>query len=113
MKEMIQKRMASRGQSGFTLIELLVVIAILAILGGVVVFAVGNVTSSAEDSACDIEKRMMQTAVEASKGASGANKYDASAFIEGGATSGTYWEITGDGTAAVAASAVAGAPVAC
>lgn len=36
--EIMNKRMAQRGEGGFTLIELLVVIAILAILAGVVVF---------------------------------------------------------------------------
>ncbi|MCB0948300.1 MAG: type II secretion system protein, partial [Mycobacterium sp.] len=57
MNEMLQKRMASRGQGGFTLIELLVVIAILAVLAGVVVFAVGGITDNSEDSACAIERR--------------------------------------------------------
>ncbi len=106
----VQKRMENRGQSGFTLIELLVVIAILAILGGVVVFAVGNVTGSAQDSACSIEKRMVQTAVEASKGSTSA-QYDAEAFLE--ANDGEYYEVTGNNTTAVAASPVAGAPATC
>jgi prepilin-type N-terminal cleavage/methylation domain-containing protein len=44
------KRLQARGGSGFTLIELLVVIAILAILSGVVVFAVGNSTKNAGKS---------------------------------------------------------------
>lgn len=104
MKSAMQKRMSNRGQSGFTLIELLVVIAILAILGGVVVFAVGNVTDSAEDSACLIEKRMVTTAVEASKGAQGAEKYNAEAFLE--SNTGDYYEVTGNLTSGVAASAV-------
>ena len=65
MNEMLQKRMASRGQGGFTLIELLVVIAILAVLAGVVVFAVGGITDNSEDSACAIERRTVNTAIQA------------------------------------------------
>lgn len=61
----IQKRRQMTGQQGFTLIELLIVIAILGILAAVVVFAVGNVTDNAEDSACDIEVRTIETAVQA------------------------------------------------
>jgi prepilin-type N-terminal cleavage/methylation domain-containing protein len=59
------ERMRNRGQGGFTLIELLVVVAILAILGGVAVFAVGNLTGEAEESACVIELRTIKTAIEA------------------------------------------------
>lgn len=62
---MIKNRMERRGQGGFTLIELLVVIAILGILAGVVVFAVTNITKGAKDNACKIEKRSLQTAIEA------------------------------------------------
>ncbi len=49
MSELMKKRMAKRaqGQGGFTLIELLVVIAILAVLAGVVVFAVDGITDTA------------------------------------------------------------------
>ena len=67
MREQLMKRAESRGQGqgGFTLIELLVVIAILAILAGVVVFAVGNLTTEASDSACDIELRTIETAAAA------------------------------------------------
>lgn len=62
----LNERMKARGQGGFTLIELLVVIAILGILAGVVVFAVGNLTQDAEDNACAIELRTIQTAASAS-----------------------------------------------
>ncbi len=50
------KRLEARGGTGFTLIELLVVIAILAILSGVVVFAVGNSTKNAGLAACKTER---------------------------------------------------------
>ncbi|MBP7930943.1 MAG: type II secretion system protein [Acidimicrobiia bacterium] len=56
------KRLQARGGSGFTLIELLVVIAILAILSGVVVFAVGNSTKNAGKAACETERASLITA---------------------------------------------------
>jgi prepilin-type N-terminal cleavage/methylation domain-containing protein len=59
---MIEKRKQARGQGGFTLIELLVVIAILAILAGVAVFAVGNLTEGADENACKIERSTFVTA---------------------------------------------------
>ena len=59
------KRFEQRGQGGFTLIELLVVIAILAILAGVVVFAVGNSTDNAKVSACKTEQASIDTAIAA------------------------------------------------
>lgn len=65
--EIMKKRMAQRGEGGFTLIELLVVIAILAILAGVVVFAVGNSTTNAKASACKTEAGSIITANEAAK----------------------------------------------
>lgn len=71
--EMIQKRMDARGQGGFTLIELLVVIAILAILAGVVVFAVGNSTNNANQAACETEAASIKTAVAAADTANEVN----------------------------------------
>ena len=65
--EIMKKRMAQRGEGGFTLIELLVVIAILAILAGVVVFAVGNSTTNAKLTACQTEAASITTANEAAK----------------------------------------------
>ena len=69
----MKNRFEHRGQGGFTLIELLVVIAILAILAGVVVFAVGNSTDNAKVSACKTEKSSAKTAVAAAKAANEAN----------------------------------------
>lgn len=63
----LQQRVQQRGQGGFTLIELLVVIAILAILAGVVVFAVGNSTENAKVSSCKTELASAKTAIAAAK----------------------------------------------
>ena len=52
---------------GFTLVELLIVIVILGILATVVVFAVANVTEKAQDNACGVEKKTIQTASESYK----------------------------------------------
>jgi prepilin-type N-terminal cleavage/methylation domain-containing protein len=67
--DMIKKRMAVRGQSGFTLVELLVAVAILAILAGVAVFAIGNLTSTADTNACKTEKDTFTTAAAAGQAA--------------------------------------------
>ena len=100
----LQKRVQQRGQGGFTLIELLVVIAILAILAGVVVFAVGSSTKNAEVSACKTEKASVITAIAA---ADTANKVNAANFYEQPSAylKGTqkYFTITGGGTAAALA----------
>ena len=54
-------------EKGFTLVELLIVIVILGILAGIVVFAVGNLTSNAKSNACATEKSTIVTADEAYK----------------------------------------------
>jgi general secretion pathway protein G len=58
-------------ERGFTLVELLIVIVILGILAGIVVFAVGNLTSSAKTNACSTEKNTVITADEAYKAQTG------------------------------------------
>ena len=58
-------------ERGFTLVELLIVIVILGILAGIVVFAVGNLTSSAKGNACASEKSTIITADEAYKAQTG------------------------------------------
>lgn len=60
-------KLQQRGQGGFTLIELLVVIAILAILAGVVVFAVGNSTDNAQVASCKTERASVLTAIAAAE----------------------------------------------
>ncbi len=54
-------------EQGFTLVELLIVIVILGILAGIVVFAVGNLTSNAKSNSCATEKSEIQAALEAYK----------------------------------------------
>ena len=59
-------------EQGFTLVELLIVIVILGILAGIVVFAVGNLTSNAKTNACATEKSTIVAALEAYKAQNGA-----------------------------------------
>lgn len=56
-------------EQGFTLVELLIVIVIMGILAGIVVFAVGNLTDSAEKNSCITEADTVRTAVAAWKAA--------------------------------------------
>lgn len=80
-------RRQQRGQGGFTLIELLVVIAILGILAGVVVFAVGNTTDKAQTNACKVERKTILTALEATKGETGAYPASIAVMVGTSATS--------------------------
>ena len=57
--------MENKQDKGFTLVELLIVIVILGILATVTVFAVRGITDQGQTSACNADKKTMQTAVEA------------------------------------------------
>ena len=57
--------MTNKQDKGFTLVELLIVIVILGILATVTVFAVRGITTRSQTNACDVEKRALETAVEA------------------------------------------------
>lgn len=54
-----------RPDSGFSLVELLLVIVILGVLTSIVVLAVSGVTSDAEESACQADRRTLEKAAEA------------------------------------------------
>jgi prepilin-type N-terminal cleavage/methylation domain-containing protein len=57
--------MSNKQDKGFTLVELLIVIVILGILATVTVFAVRGITDQGQDNACAVEKRTIETAIEA------------------------------------------------
>ena len=69
-------------ERGFTLVELLIVVVILGILGGIVVFAVGNTTTDAKTSACAAEKTTLSDALESYKAQAGV--YPSAAAAGGG-----------------------------
>lgn len=108
-KEALKRKVAMRGQSGFTLIELLVVIAILAILAGVVVFAVGNSTQNAKVAACKTERSAIITAIEAANVANEVNTTPESwsAYLDTSAGPLTYFA-TPSGTPPTAARVTTG-----
>jgi general secretion pathway protein G len=56
---------AQQKDKGFTLVELLIVIVILGILATVTVFAVRGITDQGKTSACQADKKTLETAVEA------------------------------------------------
>ena len=58
-------RAARQNESGFTLIELLIVIVILAVLAGVVVFAVQAFNNDGVTAACQADKKNVEVATEA------------------------------------------------
>ena len=57
--------MENKQDKGFTLVELLIVIVILGILATVTVFAVRGITARSQTNSCDVEKRALDTAIEA------------------------------------------------
>ena len=64
-KHIEETTVTTKRDKGFTLVELLIVIVILGILATVTVFAVRGITDRGQTSACDTEKKTLQTAVEA------------------------------------------------
>ncbi len=55
----------TKQDKGFTLVELLIVIVILGILATVTVFAVTGITNQGKTSACQSDRKVLQTAEEA------------------------------------------------
>ena len=100
-----------KNDEGFTLIELLIVIVILGILAAVVVFAVGGITDTGEENACETEQRTVETAVEAYRAQNGVYPPNGTsdltannAFLR---STPTWWTV-GAGTGAVTFQAPAG-----
>jgi prepilin-type N-terminal cleavage/methylation domain-containing protein len=62
---MINRISKLRHEQGFTLVELLIVIVILGILAAVVVFAVGGISDTGEESACRATAKTVESASEA------------------------------------------------
>ena len=100
------KQLRSKDQNiierGFTLVELLIVIVILGILAGIVVFAVGNLTSNAQKNSCATEKSTIITADEAYKAQTGSYT-DASGLVASGLLKSmpSYYTINASGTVSV------------
>jgi prepilin-type N-terminal cleavage/methylation domain-containing protein len=61
----LQARRADEGFDGFTLIELLIVIVVIAILAATVIFALGGITGSSAQAACNSDAKSVETAVAA------------------------------------------------
>ena len=89
-------------ERGFTLVELLIVIVILGILAGIVVFAVGNLTSSAKTNACGTEKSTIITADEAYKAQNGSYT-DTAGLVAAGLLKSTPQSYTIDASGVVSA----------
>jgi general secretion pathway protein G len=68
---------------GFTLVELLIVIVILGILATVTVFAVRGITDKGQENACEVERRTVETAIEAY-------------FADTGSDAGSFADLDGD-----------------
>jgi prepilin-type N-terminal cleavage/methylation domain-containing protein len=81
-REFQQRR--AEGEFGFTLIELLIVIVVLAILAATVIFALGGITGSSAQAACDSDAKSVEVAVEAYKNFPGnGDNWPAAAAITG------------------------------
>lgn len=57
--------------AGFTLVELLIVVVILGVLAGIVVFAVGGLTTNSVQAACKSDYKSVEVAVETFKAQEG------------------------------------------
>jgi general secretion pathway protein G len=90
---------------GFTLVELLIVIVILGILATVTVFAVRGITDKGQENACSVEKRTLETAVEAYYAKYGADPASFAVltpeFVKSDTTSGV-WTLSGNTVSATA-----------
>jgi prepilin-type N-terminal cleavage/methylation domain-containing protein len=89
---------------GFTLVELLIVIVILGILATVTVFAVTGITNKGKTSACNSDKKTLETAEEAYQANTGSDYTTNQADLVGAgfmheATANFTITVTGSGSA--------------
>ena len=76
--------MQNKQDKGFTLVELLIVIVILGILATITVFAVRGITDQGQTSACNADKKTLQTAVEAYFAQEGGTAVSEQALVDTG-----------------------------
>ena len=91
---------AKQSDRGFTLVELLIVIVILGILATVTVFAVRGITDQGKTSACQSDKKTLETASEAYMAQNGSYPADQAAMVTAGlmrsvSTNYTYAAVAG------------------
>ena len=109
LKQLRSKQDQNIIERGFTLVELLIVIVILGILAGIVVFAVGNLTNSAQSNACAQEKSTIVTADEAYKAQNNGSYTDTSGLVSAGLlkSTPTYYTINASGTTSLTSAGTA------
>ena len=84
---------------GFTLVELLIVIVILGVLAAVVVFAVGGMAGSADESACAVELKSLRTAQDVHRTLNGDYADEAQLVATGAVREpSTMYDVTLDGS---------------
>jgi general secretion pathway protein G len=100
----LKNRLAeARTDDGFTLVELLIVIVILAVLSGIVVFAVSGISDKSVTAACKTDLKQVESATEAFYANAAPHAYPANvaALVSGGllreAPSSTDYAITTTG----------------